>query len=310
MLLKKVRDEIVRVIEFAREGKIEEIDKLDKVLFFGFKWIIAFAYQDFNNMKIGFIFNKGVYEDIANGENLGDISVAQIHRHYLKNNETFETMLEKYEPLWDKYYYGEGQDDESAAVNPSEKQDKERTTNPTTQKIPLNQILYGPPGTGKTYATIDKALEILAEFGAISSDELNAERKAKKAIFDEFKNEGQIEFVTFHQSFSYEEFVEGIKPETSENGEIAYEVKDGIFKKICEKALVNQTKHADFLQNTKRAENDPKELFQAFAQDLQQKLNEGENIDFYSKMRVSKVSFFKNGEARSITIAVPDSSSG
>ncbi|EOI0600937.1 restriction endonuclease, partial [Campylobacter jejuni] len=97
---------------------------------------------------------------------------------------------------------------------------------------PLNQILYGPPGTGKTYHTIDKALEILGE---------NLEsRDEKKAKFDEYVKNGQIVFTTFHQSYGYEEFVEGIKPhiDSEENSkEIKYEIKDGIFKELCEKAL-------------------------------------------------------------------------
>nr|WP_243830461.1 AAA family ATPase [Campylobacter novaezeelandiae] len=102
------------------------------------------------------------------------------------------------------------------------------------KNIPLNQILYGPPGTGKTYHTIDKALEILGE---------NLEsRDEKKAKFDEYVKNGQIVFTTFHQSYGYEEFVEGIKPriDSEENSkEIKYEIKDGIFKELCEKALDN-----------------------------------------------------------------------
>ncbi|EHM4473219.1 AAA family ATPase [Campylobacter coli] len=102
------------------------------------------------------------------------------------------------------------------------------------QNIPLNQILYGPPGTGKTYHTIDKALEILGE---------NLEnRDEKKAKFDEYVKNGQIVFTTFHQSYGYEEFVEGIKPmmnNEANSQEIQYEIKDGIFKDICNRALEN-----------------------------------------------------------------------
>ncbi|MCC3147335.1 AAA family ATPase [Campylobacter jejuni] len=102
------------------------------------------------------------------------------------------------------------------------------------QNIPLNQILYGPPGTGKTYHTIDKALEILGK---------NLEsRDDKKAKFDEYVKKGQIVFTTFHQSYGYEEFVEGIKPriDSKENSkEVEYEIKDGIFKELCKKALDN-----------------------------------------------------------------------
>ena len=91
----------------------------------------------------------------------------------------------------------------------------------------LNQILYGPPGTGKTYSTVGKALEIL---GA-------TERKDIKSI-GQLKEEfgSQVEFVTFHQSFSYEDFVEGLKA-NSNDGTIAYKVENGVFKQICENAI-------------------------------------------------------------------------
>ena len=99
-----------------------------------------------------------------------------------------------------------------------------------TNNQPLNQILYGPPGTGKTFYTINKALQVLEpEF---YQSHLN-NRAALHARFQELKQEGRIGFVTFHQSFSYEDFVEGLKA-TSEEGEISYEVADGIFKQMCE----------------------------------------------------------------------------
>ncbi|HED0867004.1 TPA: AAA family ATPase [Campylobacter coli] len=102
------------------------------------------------------------------------------------------------------------------------------------KNLSLNQILYGSPGTGKTYHTIDKALEILGE---------NLEsRDEKKAKFDEYVKNGQIVFTTFHQSYGYEEFVEGIKPmmnNEANSQEIQYEIKDGIFKDICNRALEN-----------------------------------------------------------------------
>ena len=71
--------------------------------------------------------------------------------------------------------------------------------------IPLNQILYGPPGTGKTYNTVLKAMSIIdnTEYKDVSDEQYSA----LKTRFDELKQAGQIEFVTFHQSYSYEEFV-------------------------------------------------------------------------------------------------------
>ncbi len=137
--------------------------------------------------------------------------------------------------------------------------------NKNNQSIPkLNQILYGPPGTGKTYHTIDKALEILGE---------NLEsRDEKKAKFDEYVKNGQIVFTTFHQSYGYEEFVEGIKPNIdSEEGnskDIEYKIKPGIFKKVCERALENEDNIKDFnfhidklKEIAKEDGNDPEKYF-------------------------------------------------
>jgi len=108
-----------------------------------------------------------------------------------------------------------------------------------TMSVPLNQILFGPPGTGKTHATIDAALEILdPDFlrGAVG------ERTLLKARFDELIHEDRVRFVTFHQSFSYEDFVEGIRALPSEGddqtgGVIRYDVEPGIFRKLCEDAV-------------------------------------------------------------------------
>ena len=104
---------------------------------------------------------------------------------------------------------------------------------------PLNQILYGPPGTGKTYNTVLKAMSIIdnTEYKNVSDEQYSA----LKTRFDELKQAGQIEFVTFHQSYSYEEFVEGIKPYIPEwgitdNTEVKYIGENGIFKRICKKA--------------------------------------------------------------------------
>lgn len=137
---------------------------------------------------------------------------------------------------------------------------QEKTTVPPyeSQKMitkPLNQILYGPPGTGKTYATVARAVEILnPSFYAQHKDEhVPGNRDALKREFDRLSSpeERRVRFVTFHQSFSYEDFVEGIRAvtdEVQENSEspggLAYRVEAGIFKRICEDAKRDKASEA------------------------------------------------------------------
>ncbi|QXW30380.1 AAA family ATPase [Aeromonas sanarellii] len=106
---------------------------------------------------------------------------------------------------------------------------------------PLNQILFGPPGTGKTYNTINKALEILdPECLAQHQDDSDTAREALKARFDELVKAGRIDFVTFHQSFSYEDFVEGIRAQTNSNNQLEYKVESGVFKRLCDIARTSE----------------------------------------------------------------------
>ncbi|MCH4243343.1 McrB family protein [Acinetobacter gerneri] len=141
-------------------------------------------------------------------------------------------------------------------VNQSESKPEATTTlTPTlgTENLnnSLNRILFGAAGTGKTYNTINHALSIIEN----TSIEVlaNENRTELKKRFDEYKNQGQIKFVTFHQSFSYEDFVEGIRAETTD-GNLTYDVKDGVFKELCAKArqkendkgLIQITKEVQF----------------------------------------------------------------
>lgn len=154
---------------------------------------------------------------------------------------------------------------------------------------PLNQILYGPPGTGKTYNTINKALEIIDGFVPDSRTKI-------KERFEEYKKAGQIEFVTFHQSYGYEEFVEGIKAipvgkEGNEDGdEMIYDVKDGIFKQISKNAKLNLS-----VKNTSNNKIKRKFLLNAKSLNIQaEMIEEDENI-----YRVLKGSKIRKGEADS-----------
>lgn len=103
---------------------------------------------------------------------------------------------------------------------------------PPKRSLPCNLVLYGPPGTGKTYRTVDLALEICHPGQTAPED-----RRAAVAEFRRLMEEGRVSVVTFHQSYGYEEFVEGIRPEVQKGGEddggLRYTIKDGVFKRIC-----------------------------------------------------------------------------
>lgn len=96
----------------------------------------------------------------------------------------------------------------------------------------LNIILYGPPGTGKTYKTIERAVQII-------EPNFTGNHAAHKTRFDALRQQGQIEFITFHQSYSYEDFVEGLRPvlDGPELSEAAYEYCPGVFKRFALRAL-------------------------------------------------------------------------
>ena len=108
-----------------------------------------------------------------------------------------------------------------------------------TPATPLNQILFGAPGTGKTYHTKKMAVEIIN-----GKKEEDRSREEINKEYEQLVEEGQIVFTTFHQSLSYEDFIEGIKPRTI-GGNVTYEVKDGIFKQLCSRAIAQKPKNSD-----------------------------------------------------------------
>ncbi len=110
---------------------------------------------------------------------------------------------------------------------------------------PKNQILYGPPGTGKTYSSVSRAIQII---DGLDETGLKEKYKTRDEIRKRFDNllitdwenpTGQIAFITFHQSLSYEDFIEGIKPGIDEKLGVTYDVQPGIFKALSNMAKSN-----------------------------------------------------------------------
>lgn len=103
----------------------------------------------------------------------------------------------------------------------------------TNKEFDKNLILYGPPGTGKTY---NSAIYAVAICDGKSVDELT-DYDAVMARYNELKKAGRIAFTTFHQSYGYEEFIEGIKPIIDENTQdVGYTIESGVFKEFCQNA--------------------------------------------------------------------------
>ena len=101
--------------------------------------------------------------------------------------------------------------------------------------FPLNTILYGPPGTGKTYNSMFYSVGIVEKDKSIFDMKSNDEDILKK--FKEYKDKDFIKFITFHQSYGYEDFIEGIRPYLDDKSkDLKYILHSGIFKDICNKA--------------------------------------------------------------------------
>mgnify|MGYP004555882441 CR=1 FL=1 len=128
-------------------------------------------------------------------------------------------------------------------------------------EIVKNMILYGPPGTGKTYITATYAVLICGWYTLDTLKNMNHSKIME--IYHELEQEGRIGFTTFHQSYGYEDFIEGIrpvldkeqkdgqnqseeqKPEKSDN--LEYTMEAGVFKAFCEKAKEESEKPYVFI---------------------------------------------------------------
>lgn len=224
---------ILTIADAAQKGDLETIQNMDFEL--SLKWKVAFIYQDHAHPCVLPIYKLEKLRDLVNGDNKTTHSAAYTE---LLSRRMGTPALEYGIGLWRQ---SDASADDAEQEDDTVLDDEVMPATHEPQPV-LNQILYGPPGTGKTWNTVNKALEILdPQFLAQNSGSDSQSRARIKARFDTLIKEDRIDFVTFHQSFSYEDFVEGIrarvdKGDDEESGQLSYIIEDGVFKMACNKA--------------------------------------------------------------------------
>ncbi len=152
---------------------------------------------------------------------------------------------------------GDAQDQDWFLANLSNWQDIAPADEPITDPVkrdPVNLILYGPPGTGKTYATMAAAVRLclgLEVANPLLTDSMH--RSELRQIYEDLRDRGQIGFVTFHQSFSYEDFVEGLRPTALPSGGFVLEPKPGVFRVMADAARKSPEEHVLIIDEINRA---------------------------------------------------------
>ncbi|MBP1483489.1 McrB family protein [Acinetobacter nosocomialis] len=242
----EVKKRILETIKASQLGEMEAIDQIDfsPVL----KWKIAYLYQDQKNPNIVPIFSK-TWLDFLSGNN--NFTYSQAYKYLLGKKDKNIPIQEYGNKLAEQYLNANPKKsvmEEFSQHDSITSDDNETKCDKDSLIRPLNRILFGAAGTGKTYHTINHSLSILLNKTFEELDELYPDRTELKKIFDHYKEIGQIKFITFHQSFSYEDFVEGIRAEANDKG-LSYDVKPGLFKELCDDARIEyEAKRSNSIQ--------------------------------------------------------------
>ncbi len=189
-------------------------------------------------------YGRGVYQSTISKVTVKD-EVLQELKEFIFNNgaENIERLEEYYKENDQKEVTKGEEGDETEIIMKETGQDQ---CSAQFEKFSKNTILYGPPGTGKTYNTVAYAVAICKRITKEELENLNEFKNSSGQIdhtkifreYEKFRKMGRIKFITFHQSYGYEEFIEGIKPklEIDNKTELHYEIKDGSFKAFCKNA--------------------------------------------------------------------------
>lgn len=213
-----VKEKITAAVEAASSDNLPLVDTIK--LGPAFKWKIAAMYHG----SIPHIYKPQALNFLISNFKLDASTASEKYKALASLKSNNEDMVSLSERLWKVYDDHKSANENDLNLRAEEIPYKEKL------HIPLNQILYGPPGTGKTYHTISKAVAV-----ANPKFDLQLERSLIKEEFSRLVLNGQIVFTTFHQSMSYEDFVEGIKPlePKNEGDPLIYKVEEGIFQKLC-----------------------------------------------------------------------------
>jgi hypothetical protein len=164
------------------------------------------------------------------------------------------------------------------------KGDLDMPTLAISNSIPVNQIFYGPPGTGKTYNTILEAAKIIEQNVALNYSEA-------QTIFNTHLG-SRLEFITFHQNYSYEDFIQGLRPDIKQKA-LSFNRLDGVFTRMVTNALFEYYK---VLQQNQKAivsgDNAKVDLNIAFIEFLNS-LKEGQEFETKTGAKI-KVDNFTN----------------
>ena len=147
------------------------------------------------------------------------------------------------------YHILQALDDAEETENNEEVEDMSDNTNNIENNLPirepraqrshgLNRILYGAPGTGKTYATAEYAMAVIENRMVDLRQKTEEERKTLMRTYREKVADGQIVFTTFHQSYGYEDFIQGLRPD-NDSEKLRFIPVDGVFKRIADKAMAD-----------------------------------------------------------------------
>jgi len=232
-----IQNHLKNIVEYCKKN-LQELENLKDLEYSKENFKISYSFiseKKDNYWKEQYLINGKNYRfcsefggsAIKDGETKSEMH-GRLFIKYLKDRDL---LLEEYKNKEMKFIVGNSN-------NNSENQER-KVLNYIKIK---NIILYGAPGVGKTHnyqnliSMIEEGKDEKEIFEAITDNKTNEKVEQDKETFKIIKDEKRVEFVTFHQSYSYEDFIEGFRP--NEDGKIKLE--DGIFKSIVEKAKTEQ----------------------------------------------------------------------